>query len=336
MIQQASGPTLLGFDVVFVATLLAAVAAVAMMFAIYAAVTVRDPMAKRVKSLNQRREALKAGITTTARKRQSVVRRNDTTDKMGAFLGSLKVLQDSQLKEIQQKLAQAGIRNKEWAVAVVFARLVAPIVLGVTAAIVIYGIDYFPEWSSFKKFGGFAVALLAGYKGPDIFIQNMITKRTDAIRKGLPDALDLLVICAEAGLTVDASFERVARELGRAYPELGDEFSLTSIELSFLTERRQAFENLAWRVNLDAVRGVVTTMIQTERYGTPLASALRVLSAEFRNERMMRAEEKAARLPAIMTVPLILFILPTLFVVILGPAACSIADAFSGGGPGSN
>ncbi|CCA92790.1 type II secretion system F family protein [Novosphingobium sp. PP1Y] len=336
MIQQASGPTLLGFDVVFVATLLAAVAAVAMMFAIYAAVTVRDPMAKRVKSLNQRREALKAGITTTARKRQSVVRRNDTTDKMGAFLGSLKVLQDSQLKEIQQKLAQAGIRNKEWAVAVVFARLVAPIVLGVTAAIVIYGINYFPEWSSFKKFGGFAVALLAGYKGPDIFIQNMITKRTDAIRKGLPDALDLLVICAEAGLTVDASFERVARELGRAYPELGDEFSLTSIELSFLTERRQAFENLAWRVNLDAVRGVVTTMIQTERYGTPLASALRVLSAEFRNERMMRAEEKAARLPAIMTVPLILFILPTLFVVILGPAACSIADAFSGGGPGSN
>ncbi|MCB2061521.1 MAG: type II secretion system F family protein, partial [Novosphingobium sp.] len=146
--------------------------------------------------------------------------------------------------------------------------------------------------------------------------------------------LDLLVICAEAGLTVDAAFARVAREFGRAFPELGDEFTLTSIELSFLTERRQAFENLAYRVNLDSVRGVVTTMIQTERYGTPLASALRVLSAEFRNERMMRAEEKAARLPAIMTVPLILFILPVLFVVILGPAACSIADAFSGGGPG--
>jgi tight adherence protein C len=142
-----------------------------------------------------------------------------------------------------------------------------------------------------------------------------------------------MVICAEAGLTVDAAFGRVAKELGRAYPELGDEFTLTAIELSFLTERRMAFENLAYRVNLDAVRGVVTTMIQTERYGTPLASALRVLSAEFRNERMMRAEEKAARLPAIMTVPLILFILPVLFVVILGPAACSIADAFAGDGP---
>ncbi|WP_394657657.1 type II secretion system F family protein, partial [uncultured Novosphingobium sp.] len=124
-------------------------------------------------------------------------------------------------------------------------------------------------------------------------------------------------------------------ELGRAYPELGDEFALTSIELAFLTDRRMAFENLSYRVNLDSVRGVVTTMIQTERYGTPLASALRVLSAEFRNERMMRAEEKAARLPAIMTIPLILFILPVLFIVILGPAACSIADAFSGGGPGA-
>jgi tight adherence protein C len=251
-------------------------------------------------------------------------------------LSSLKVLQDSQVATAQQKLAQAGIRKKEWAVAVIFARMVGPIILGAIAALVIYGINYFPDWGSMKKFGAFALFVGAGYKGPDIFVQNMINKRTDALRKGLPDALDLLVICAEAGLTVDAAFERVAKELGRAYPELGDEFSLTSIELSFLTERKMAFENLAYRVDLDSVQGVVTTMIQTERYGTPLASALRVLSAEFRNERMMRAEEKAARLPAIMTVPLILFILPVLFVVILGPAACSIADAFSGDGPGSN
>jgi len=281
----------------------------------------------------QRREQLKSGLVTTARKRQSLIRRNETTDRMGAFRGAAKMLQDSQIKAIEQKLAQAGIRNKEWAVAVVFARLVAPIVLGSTAALVIYWIDNFPEWGAIKKFAGFAAMEIAGYKGPDRFVQNLVTKRTDAIRKGLPDALDLLVICAEAGLTVDAAFERVSRELGRAYPELGDEFSMTSIELSFLHERRQAFENLAYRVNLDAVKGVVTTMVQTERYGTPLASALRVLSAEFRNERMMRAEEKAARLPAIMTVPLILFILPTLFVVILGPAACSISDAFSGGTP---
>jgi len=331
MLDQPAGPTLLGFNVITVGTFLVAIATLAVMYAIYTAITVRDPMAKRVKSLNQRREQLKAGIVGSAKKRQSLVRRNETTDKMGEFLGTFKMLQDSQLKVIQQKLAQAGIRKKELAIAVVFGRLVLPIALGSIAALFIYAINYFPEWSAFKKFGAFALMVGAGYKGPDIFIQNLVTKRTAAIRKGLPDALDLLVICAEAGLTVDAAFERVARELGRAYPELGDEFSLTSIELSFLTERRMAFENLAYRVDLDSVKGVVTTMIQTERYGTPLASALRVLSAEFRNERMMRAEEKAARLPAIMTVPLILFILPTLFIVILGPAACSIADAFSGG-----
>jgi len=334
MLTTPSGPTLFGFDVIWVGSILAAIAAGAMVLAIYAAVTVRDPMQKRVKALNERRDQLKSGIITgAARKRASIVRKNDTTDKMRDTLSSLKVLQESQLKFVQQKLAQAGIRKKEWGVAVIFARMVLPIFFGGIAAVLIYLLNYFPEWGAFKKFMGFAAAVGIGYKGPEIYINNLITKRTHAIRKGLPDALDLLVICAEAGLTVDAAFNRVARELGRAYPELGDEFALTAIELSFLTERRQAFENLAYRVNLDSVKGVVTTMIQTERYGTPLASALRVLSAEFRNERMMRAEEKAARLPAIMTVPLILFILPVLFVVILGPAACSIADAFSDGGP---
>ena len=333
MLSQPAGPTLLGFDVILVATILAGMAAASVVLAVYAAVTVKDPMAKRVKALNERREQLKAGITMSAKKRTSIVRKNETTDKMKETLATLKVLQDSQLKTIQQMLAQAGIRSKEWAVAVIFARMVLPVVLGGFAAVMIYLVDYFPDWGSMKKFGLFAAAVGVGYKGPEIFLSNMITKRTDAIRKGLPDALDLLVICAEAGLTVDAAFERVAKELGRAYPELGDEFSLTSIELSFLQERRQAFENLAYRVKLDSVKGVVTTMVQTERYGTPLASALRVLSAEFRNERMMRAEEKAARLPAIMTVPLILFILPVLFIVILGPAACSIMDAFSSDGP---
>jgi tight adherence protein C len=330
MITSPPGPTLLGFDVMMVGTIMAAVAAAAMMFAVYTAVTVRDPMAKRVKALNARREQLKAGIVTaTARKRQSLVRKSETTDKMKDTLQGLKVLQESQVKQIQQKLAQAGYRNKELAVAVIFARMILPIVLGLFGLFLFYFSDTFPEWGSIKRLMGFAALLIAGYKGPDVFLSNQITKRTAEIRKGLPDALDLLVICAEAGLTVDAAFNRVAKELGRAYPELGDEFALTAIELSFLTERKMAFNNLAYRVKLDSVRGVVTTMIQTERYGTPLASALRVLSAEFRNERMMRAEEKAARLPAIMTVPLILFILPVLFIVILGPAACSISDAFA-------
>ncbi len=322
-----AGPTLLGVDVFYVATILTAVATFAVMTAIYAAVTVKDPMAKRVKALNDRREQLKAGITaSTAKKRAKLVRKNDTTDSMRSMLSSLKVLQDDQLKEAQQKLFQAGIRRKELAVIVIFSRLVLPIVFGGGAALAIYGFGVMDPSTPIKKLGAFAVIGFISYKGADLYLDNLINKRTDLIRKGLPDALDLLVICAEAGLTVDTAFNRVAKELGRGYPELGDEFALTAIELGFLTERRIAFENLAYRVNLDSIKGVVTTMIQTEKYGTPLASALRVLSAEFRNERMMKAEEKAARLPAIMTVPLILFILPVLFIVILGPAACSISD----------
>ncbi len=328
MIDQPAGPTLLGFDIVLVGTVLAGLAAFAVILAIYAAITIKDPMAKRVKSLEARRDELKAGIITSgSKKRASLVRKNDTTDMVKERLNSMKVLQQSQLEVVQQKLAHAGFRNKELAVLVIGARAILPILLGLLGFVMIYVVDYFPDWGPMKRLGAVSVLLFLGYKGPELFLSNKASKRTAEIQKGLPDALDLLVICAEAGLTVDASFNRVAKELGRAYPELGDEFALTAIELSFLNERKQAFDNLAYRVDLEAVKGVVTTMIQTERYGTPLASSLRVLSAEFRNERMMRAEEKAARLPAIMTVPLILFILPVLFIVILGPAACSISDA---------
>jgi tight adherence protein C len=327
--MTSTGPTLLGIDVLWVATLLSGIATFMVLVALYAIMTVKDPMARRVKALNDRREQLKAGITASSSKRRAKLNaRNQTTDRMRSFLGSLKVLQEEQLKAAQIKLMQAGIRSKDAAVAVIFGRMMLPIVFGLGAVVCVYLLELWPDWTPFKKFGVTAAALILSYKAPDIYLKNKISKRSDAIRKGLPDALDLLVICAEAGLTVDAAFGRVAKELGKGYPELGDEFMLTSIELGFLTERRQAFENFAMRVDLDAVRGVVTTMIQTEKYGTPLASALRVLSAEFRNERMMRAEEKAARLPAIMTVPLICFILPTLFIVILGPAACSIADNF--------
>jgi tight adherence protein C len=324
-----AGPTILGVDVLWVATLLAAVAAFAVMIAVYAATTVRDPMAKRVKALNERREQLKAGITaSTSKRRAKLVQRSEATDRIRTILSSLKVLQESQVKTAQTKLLQAGIRRKEFAVAVIFGRLVLPIVIGGPVLYLVYGTTMFADWSPMKAYGLVAMSFILSYKFPDLYLKNKITKRSNAIRKGLPDALDLLVICAEAGLTVDAAFGRVAKELGKAYPELGEEFSLTAIELGFLTDRRQAFDNLANRINLDAIRGVVTTMIQTEKYGTPLASALRVLSAEFRNERMMRAEEKAARLPAIMTIPLICFILPVLFIVILGPAACSINDSF--------
>jgi len=326
-----AGPTLLGFDVIWIATILTAVASFAVLLAIYAATTVKDPMARRVKALNERREQLKAGIVASTNKRRKLTNRSEATDRLRSILTSFKMVQEDQLKKTQTRLMQAGIRTKDLAFFIIAARFIMPLVLGTVAVLVIYVFDMFPAWSWLRQYLTVAAVLVGSYKAPDLWLSNKVKKRSHAVRKGLPDALDLLVICAEAGLTVDAAFGRVARELGKAYPELGDECGLTAIELGFLNERRQAFENLATRVDLEAVRGVVTTMIQTEKYGTPLASALRVLSAEFRNDRMMRAEEKAARLPAIMTVPLILFILPTLFIVILGPAACSIKDSFING-----
>ena len=325
-VAPSSGPTLLGFDVIWVATVLSAVATFAVLLALYAATTVKDPMVRRVKALNERREQLKAGIVASTNKRKKITNRNQAADKVRGILTQFKMLQDDQLKKTQTRLMQAGIRTKDLAFFIIFARFVLPVLIGGVAVLLLYVLGLEPQWSAVRRYMTVAGLLVGSYKAPDIWLKNKVTKRSHAIRKGLPDALDLLVICAEAGLTVDAAFSRVSRELGKAYPELGDEFGLTAIELGFLSERRQAFENLAQRVDLEAVRGVVTTMIQTEKYGTPLASALRVLSAEFRHERMMRAEEKAARLPAIMTVPLILFILPTLFVVILGPASCSIHD----------
>ena len=220
MISPASGPTLLGVDVILVGTILAGIAAFAVFFAIYAAVTVKDPMAKRVKSLNARRAELKTGmITSGTRKRQSLVRKNENVDKIKDTMQGMKVLQESQVKQIQQKLAQAGFRNKEMAIVVLFSRMVAPVLLGLLGVVLFYWTEMFPDWGSTKRFMGFAGLVVFGYKAPELYLSNVSGKRTKAIQKGLPDALDLLVICAEAGLTVDAAFNRVAKELGRAYPE---------------------------------------------------------------------------------------------------------------------
>ena len=314
-VAPSSGPHILGFDVIWIATLLSAVATFAVLLAIYAATTVKDPMARRVKALNERREQLKAGIVASTNKRRKLTNKNQAADNVRQILSQFKMLQEDQLKKTQERLMQAGIRTKDLAFFIILARFVLPLVLGIGAVVALYVFNMEPDWGGFRRYMTVAGVFVGAYKAPDIWLKNKVTKRS-------------MVICAEAGLTVDAAFNRTAKELGKAYPELGDEWGLTAIELGFLNERRNAFENLAMRVDLEAVRGIVTTMVQTEKYGTPLASALRVLSAEFRHARMMRAEEKAARLPAIMTIPLILFILPTLFVVILGPATCSIHDNF--------
>ncbi len=178
-----------------------------------------------------------------------------------------------------------------------------------------------------QPLAGFSTVVGVGVFGfllPDIFIKNKSQKREDVLRKSMPDALDLLVICAEAGLSLDSSLERVSREIGPSCPELAEEVGLTAVELSFLPERAKALQNLADRVPLPGVLALTNTLIQTEKYGTPLAQALRVLSLEMREERIMAAEAKAAKLPATLTIPMILFILPPLFVVLLGPAILKV------------
>jgi tight adherence protein C len=317
----------LGLSTVDAITIIAAVGVLAIFTLIWAATTVRDPMRGRVKALQAQREELRTGLTAS-KKRISTIKSTERVNTMRNILNKMQVMQKEQMSAASLKLMRAGWRTKDAIVAFQFARLVGPVLFGLIAVILIYVMGVMAKQSANRQVMACLAAVIAGYYGPDMFVKNIASKRVSLLRKGLPDAIDLMVICAEAGLTIEATFTRVARELGRAYPELSDELTLTSIELGFLQERRAAYDNLAKRVDLQAVRGVVTTLIQTEKYGTPLASSLRVLSAEFRNERMMKAEEKAARLPAIMTIPLILFILPTLFIVLVGPAACKLADNF--------
>lgn len=314
----------LGLTSIDLVTIAAGVSAFVAFLAIWQAALARDPMRDRLKDLNRRRDALRAGLITQKR-RQSPVKRAQHVNLMKMVVDKLKLAQSEQSKKVTKKLMQAGWRHKDAAIVYTFFKLVLPFLIAITVVVLVYGMKVLEGRPMLEMVVPIGSVLLA-FMLPDLVIKNAAQKRHELIRKAMPDALDLMVICAEAGLTLDTALARVTKEMARSAPELADEFGLTSVELGFLPDRRQALENLAERVPLPAVRGVITTLAQTERYGTPLATSLRVLSAEFRNERMMKAEEKAARLPATMTVPLILFILPTLFVVLLGPAACQISD----------
>jgi tight adherence protein C len=241
----------------------------------------------------------------------------------------LKLLRTGQTEKLQTKLARAGMRSKDAMIGFLFCKLFLPFLFGATAVIALYGFNMY-DLEPMQKLLVSGVAVFLGGYGPDIYIKNLTQNRQIKIVRALPDALDLMVICAEAGLSLDATMTRVSTEMAGSSTELADEFGLAAVELGFLQERPQALMNLANRTDISAVRGMVNTMIQAERYGTPLAHSLRVLSAESREERILKAEEKAARLPALLTVPMIVFILPPLFVVLLGPAILDIADALSG------
>lgn len=307
-------------------TAMAALAAFLTVFAVWNAAIVRDPMQGRLKALEARREALKAGYIAPTR-RQSLVKQSRHVGVMRQVVNKFNLLRSKQASQVTNKLAQAGWRSRDAIVIYLFFKLVLPILVGLTAVVLLYGF-YVTELGDMMRIGVALGSILVAGLGPDIFVKNMIVRRQAEIRKAMPDTLDLMVICAEAGLTLDAALMRVSREVGQSVPEMGDELSLTSIELGFLSDRKQALANLSRRVGIPSMRAVVTTLTQTERYGTPLAQSLRVLAAEFRNERMMRAEEKAARLPALLTLPLIVCILPTLFIVLLGPAVLQVMDQF--------
>jgi len=314
-------------DVETLIVLGAGLAAFTMMLVVWSTLIVRNPMTRRLQAVMAVRASLQADI---ARPKGHDARRLDegALSVMSRVVKGLHLLKTSQTEKISSQLAQAGWRTRNGLIVFLFMKAVLPIILALGSLAFVSMTPLFAVPVVGQMVVG-AIAAVVGFYAPDILTKNATQRRIQEIQKALPDALDLLVICAEAGLSLDAALTRVADEIGRSGPELADEFSLTAVELGFLPNRRDALENLMKRCPLPEIRGVVATLSQTEKYGTPLANALRVLSGEFRNNRMMRAEEKAARLPATLTVPLVLFVLPSLFVVLLGPAILRAIDGFS-------
>jgi tight adherence protein C len=306
-----------------VITMMAGTAAFLTVVAVWHAFLRREIGGRRLKELAQRRQVLRHDYLHGNRKRGSML----STGGMRQFVDRFKLLRTSKSEAMQRKLAKAGWRSSDALVRFLFAKLMLPFIFGGISLFLfqIVQLYHLPLTTRLAVIMG---SVLVGAFLPDVIVKNKVIKRADKIRKGLPDALDLMVICAEAGLSLDASLKRVSEEFGRSCPELADELAITSLELGFLPDRRQALINLSQRTESKGIRGLVNNLLQSDKYGTPLAQSLRVLSAEFREERMMRAEEKAARLPALMTVPMIVFILPPLFIVLIGPAILQVIDAF--------
>ncbi len=289
---------------------------------VWQALVVRNPGLRRVKALATRRDSLRAGITAAPKRAQS---RENSLNLMRRTVNRLKLMRGRHGQRTADKLAKAGWRSRDAVIVFLFMKVAMPIVGGVGGLFLIYGVNLYDLPPMAKLLIAMLIVVIGAFS-PDILVKNVADKRRAEIRKGLPDGLDLMVICAEAGLSLDAALSRVARETAQGAPELADELELTSIELGFLPERRVALQNLIQRTGLPGMRALVNALMQTEKYGTPLSQSLRVLAAEMRTERLMKAEEKAARLPATLTIPMVLFILPCLFVVLIGPAILDVID----------
>ena len=312
-------------DPQFLFTLMVAVATAATIVTLGMTFVEGDNLARRMRAVSIEREAIRARERERLGKSaaQRVSLRQQPTAYMKKVVDRLNLSSWLGTETAKLRLAMAGYRGKQAETAFLFFRLVSPIGLFLFTlfyAFVVIGDKY----SVMVRLVAVVGALYLGIKLPEIFLKNQTSKRQLSMRRAIPDAMDLLLICVESGVSIEHAFRKVAAEVGSQSVALAEELTLTTAELSYLQERRQAFENLANRTGVDAIKAITTALVQAERYGTPVGVALRVLAQESRDQRMNEAEKKAAALPPKLTVPMILFFLPVLFVVILTPALIQI------------
>lgn len=272
----------------------------------------------RLKSVSMQREKLRKQNRAALESRAKGLRRKDnsTIGEISSKLNLAKALEDPNLIDTLNK---AGMRGPGPVSAFYFARMTLPFVGMLVVFIYVFFVNDF-GLQPMMKYGSLMFGAAAGFYAPNMYVTNLAQKRQKSIMRAFPDALDMLLICVESGMSIELGFHKVSQEIGSASPELAEEFGLTVAELAYLPERRQAYENLAKRTGHEGVKAVCMALGQAERYGTPLGDALRIMAKENRDMRMAEAEKKAAALPAKLTVPMILFFLPVLFLVVLGPA----------------
>ncbi len=313
------------FDRDFVVTFIVGLMAFATVVTLGLPMLERNGLSERLKTVSRRREELRARHHAALNAKRGTLR-IEPTSYMKATLDRFKLGNLLEGEDSKDKLAQAGYRGQAPLITFMFFRFVMPFIVFLVVLFYTFLILHL-SWSPLMKFGAASVGALIGFYLPDLFVNNMIARRQVSIMRAFPDALDLMLICVESGMSIESAFTRVAGEIGTQSAELAEELALTTAELSYLPDRRQAFDNLAKRCRHSGVKAVATALNQAEKYGTPLGQALRVTATENREMRMQEAERKAASLPAKLTVPMIIFFLPCLFIVILGPAIIQIRHA---------
>jgi tight adherence protein C len=313
------------FDKSFLAMFLVGILAFATVVTLGMPLLERNGLDDRLKSVARRREELRARHHAALNAKRGSLR-VEPISYMKATLDRFKLGNILESENSKEKLASAGYRGHAPLITFMFFRFVMPFMLFAVTLFYLFLILHL-NWSPMLKVLAAFVGAAIGFYLPDIFVGNMIQRRQQSIMRAFPDALDLMLICVESGMSIETAFTRVAGEIGTQSAELAEELALTTAELSYLPDRRQAFDNLAKRCGHVGVRAVATALNQAEKYGTPMGQALRVTAMENREMRMQEAERKAASLPAKLTVPMIIFFLPCLFIVILGPAIIQIRHA---------